>query len=549
MSEPWIRWFSGAALAFLLCPAPPLAAQQAPAAEEETFSEAIEVSIVNLEVFVTDGKGRPIHGLKREDFEVLEDGRPVEISNFYAESGAVPVAPGTAAAGAAARPEDQRLNLVLFIDDVNTEHQSRTPILMGLKQFLRNTLQPGDRAMLVRYTSSLDIRRPLTGDVAQLEADIDALKEISADIRNREGSRSHALEDIIDAIYTGDGWGPLAEGRIRAYAEQESAVVRGALDGLEAVVSWLAGVSGRKAILYVSDGLALTPGDDLYYWASARSNFRAGRRISGMGSQTFDLSKKFREVTSHASRNRVTIYPIEAAGIRTVRGTAVQEVLFQNLQNGLRFLADETGARPMLNAAKPAESLKLMTDDLGSFYSLGYQPARTGDDREHKIEVKVKARGANVRHRQWYKDKPVSEQVAERTLAVMRFGPEDNPLGATLEIGEQKAEGEGVLVPVRVKIPVGKLYLAAKEGARTASLRLFVVASGGGSTTPVRETRTVSLTIPQTELAAGKVRDYVQDVGMTLKPGTYSVGVGVRDEGGSITSYLRKDFEVALPNP
>ena len=39
-----------------------------------------------------------------------------------------------------------------------------------------------------------------------------------------------------------------------------------------------------------------------------------------------------------------------------------------------------------------------------------------------------------VRYRQWYRDKTAGEAVAERTLATMRFGTEDNPLGATLEI-------------------------------------------------------------------------------------------------------------------
>lgn len=533
------RMAAGIVLGFLLlAPSLPLLAQE----PEESFDESIEVSVVNLDVFVTDKKGKPVTGLKKEDFEVLEDGQPVVVTNFYAEDGAgAPAAPQGATAD---RPQDQRLRLVVFVDDVNTEPQSRGRILESLSGFLHRELAPGDEVMLVRYNQSLDIRRSFTPDLGQIEADVAALGKLSSDAKKYEESRNHAIDDIIEAIYAGDGWGPAAESRIGAWAEQESAVVKGALDGLDSVVSWLAGVPGRKAILYVSDGLPLSPGQDLFTWASMRSGFRAGRRVSGLAGQEYDLSKRFREVTSHASRNRITIYPIEAYGVRTVRGTALQEVLVTNRQNGLRFLAQDTGGRPMLNAADPVAALRLMGEDLTAYYSLGYQPKRAGDGVEHKIEVRVKAKGAQVRHRQWYKDKPVGESVAERTLAVMRFGPEDNPLAAALEIGAGKEQGDSVMVPVKVRVPVSKLYLQPGEGKRSGRLRLYVVASGAGATTPVRQTKLVTVEIPEKEAAAGTAREYTHEIAIPLKKGTWAVGVGVRDELAATTSYLRRDFVV-----
>ncbi|MEA2605164.1 MAG: hypothetical protein QOF89_6156 [Acidobacteriota bacterium] len=516
----------------------PLRAQEP--APDDSFGEEIQVNVVNLDVFVSDRQGKPLEGLKVEDFEVTEDGRPVKITNFFTEKRQA-AAP---ADKAAERPQDQRLRLVLFVDDVNIGPGSRGRILDRLSGFLRQELAPGDEVMLIRYAQKLDIRRPFTTDLGQIESDIAVLRGLSSDMKSYEASRDHAIDDIIDAIYAGDGWGPMAEGRIRAWAEQESAVVKGALAALDGVVSWLAGVPGRKAILYVSDGLPLTPGNDLFTWASMRSGFRGGRRISGMSGQEFDLSKRFREVTSHASRNRITIYPIEAYGTRVVRGTAIQEVLVSNRQNGLRFLAQDTGGRAMLNASDPQSALRLMGEDLTTYYSLGYTPERPGDEVEHKIEVKVKVKGAQVRHRQWYRDKPVGEAVAERTLAVMRFGPEDNPLGASLEIQPAKEQNGMMMVPVRVKVPIAKLYLQAKDKARAGRLRLYIVASTGGATTPVKETKVVTVELPETEAAAGSAREYVHDVGIPLKAGTWSIGVAVRDELAATTSYLRKDFTI-----
>ncbi len=195
----------------------------------------------------------------------------------------------------------------------------------------------------------------------------------------------------------------------------------------------------------------------------------------------------------------------------------------------------------MLNAADPLAALRLMGEDLTSYYSLGYTPDRPGDEAEHKIEVKMKVRGAQARYRQWYRDKPVGESVAERTLAVMRFGPEDNPLGASLEIQPAK-EQEGVTL--RVKVPVAKLYLQPKDQTRTGRLRLYVVASTEGATTPVKETKVVTVELPEAEAAAGSAREYVHDVSIPLKAGTWSIGVAVRDELAATTSYLRKDFTI-----
>ena len=225
-----LSWTLRVAFGALLTLALPLPAQQDPV-PGESFGEAIDVSVVNLDVFVTSKKGKPVEGLTAEDFEVLEDGKPVKISNFYAEKGmgAAPAEAGTPAE----RPADQRLRLVIFVDDVNMEPAGRARILGSLDGFLRGELAPGDEVMLVRYNMKLDIRRSFTSDLGLVASDIADLVKMSSDLRKYDESRDHAVEDIIDAIYAGDGWGPLAEGRINAFAEQESAVVKGALDALD----------------------------------------------------------------------------------------------------------------------------------------------------------------------------------------------------------------------------------------------------------------------------------------------------------------------------
>jgi VWFA-related protein len=528
----------------LLLLALPAAAQPPASPEEEPFTDQIQVSVVNLDVFVTDKQGKPVEGLEAKDFEVLEDGRPVKVTNFYHERRPTAAAPaaveGQAGQKAEDRPLDRRQRLVVFVDDVNTGPASRAKILGQVGPFLRQSLAPGDEVMLVRYTQSLDVRRSFTSDLGQIDADLAVLGSQSSDMRQNEASLEHAYEDIAAAL-EGDTSGPVIEGRLRAWADQESAAVKGALQALDSVVSWLAGVPGRKAILYVSDGLPLTPGQDLFT-QFAQGNTGPSHTVSGMASKEFDLSRQFRAVTSHASRNRITFYPIEVFNTGITRGSTTQSVRVNERQNGLRFLAEDTGGRALINAASPLTALQLVEQDFASYYSLGYTPDRPGDEAEHKIEVRVKVRGAQARYRQWYRDKPTGEGVAERTLAVMRFGPEDNPLGASLEIRPAREQDGAILVPVRVKVPIAKLYLQPGEKARTGRLRLYVVASGEGVTTPVKETKVVTVELP--DAAAGSTREYVHDVGIPLKPGRWSIGVAVRDELAATTSYLRKELRV-----
>ena len=79
MNDRAAVWVVG--MAMLVGLALPALAQDAPASD---FFETVDVNVVNVEVYVTDKEGNPVPGLTQDDFVLLEDGDPVEISNFYA---------------------------------------------------------------------------------------------------------------------------------------------------------------------------------------------------------------------------------------------------------------------------------------------------------------------------------------------------------------------------------------------------------------------------------------------------------------------------------
>jgi hypothetical protein len=138
--------------------------------------------------------------------------------------------------------------------------------------------------------------------------------------------------------------------------------------------------------------------------------------------------------------------------------------------------------------------------------------------------------------------------VAERTAAAMLYGFEDNPLGASIEIGRQVAQGDLFVVPVRLHVPLAKLTLLPRDGARVGHVRFFVVASGNGTITPVRSSE-ADIRIPDAKAAAALTHDYVHEVRMKLKRGEYILGIGLKDDLAGAASYLKGGLEAGAGFP
>ena len=171
---------------------------------------------------------------------------------------------------------------------------------------------------------------------------------------------------------------------------------------------------------------------------------------------------------------------------------------------------------------------------------LGYSPAHAGDGREHRIEVKVTRPAIRLRYRQSYRDKPLLEKVVDRTLAALLYGFEENPLGISVEVGDQTPGASGnVSVPIRLKIPLFKLAILNHEtsGIFEGSLRVFVATrTPDGAGSPLRQVP-VPIRIPRKGVLNAMGQFY-------LKPGEQRVAIAVRDEIATTTSYLSRAVTV-----
>lgn len=543
-------------------------AGQKPSQEAETFFvDTVNVSVVNVDVYVTDKKGNRVSGLKQEDFEILEDGRPVAITNFYAvdngravsqepeKPAPAPADPGTAPApglpgdlNKVETPEDQKLRLVVYIDNFNIRPFNRNRVMRELRAFLNENVGRGDQVMLVSYDRSLNVRRTFTSDPHLIAISLLELEKVSGHGVHHDSERRDALRNIEDSQSVTE-----ATMYARSYAQSTFNDLSFSIDAMKDIVDSLAGLPGRKAILYVSDGLQMIAGQDVFY---AVQN-KYGEKSSGLTEQfQFDASRRFEELAAQANANRITYYTIDAAGLRTYssisaenqtagNGVYIDSIQISNLQSPLQMIAEKTGGMAVINANIVTPQLEKIASDFNSYYSLGYTPTHYGDGRYHKIQVKVKTKGLKVRHREGYRDKNTESRMSDGTLAALRFPFENNPMKVGIELGQPTRRSDGFyLQPVLVKIPLGNVVLVPRGATHEARVRLFIAAvDGEGNTSEVQQV-SLPISIPAADLKAATAKDYVYSVSLLMRSGEQKVAVGVRDDVGAEASFVSRVLRV-----
>jgi VWFA-related protein len=552
-----------------------------------SFGEVVEVNVVNIDVYATDKSGKRVNDLGLGDFELLEDGKPVPITNFTpvrvqgAAAAAVPAPEPAGAAAAVSRAPEDAWNLVVYVDDFNIQPAHRTRALTQLREFLAHGLSPGDRVMLVSYDLGLKIRQPFTSDPSALDAALQEIERAAAHGSEIENGRRHAFADMMTIHETSlaDPVDPVPcpiniVTPAHIYAASRRDEVQRSLGALTVLVNSLSGVPGRKAVLHISDGLPAVPGEELFQFLM---ELCGGSGTSGMDgvydarsfgpkayqaasqapsdSQSYSVAKQLAALVAHANAHQVTLYTLQASGVtgtdasdasfgpkeRMFQFPSIGSALRASLQESLQTLAEGTGGKAILNANDLRPELAGLREDFSTFYSLGYTPAHNGDGKEHRIEVRAKRPGLRLRYRESYRDKPAMEKAVDRTLAALLYGFEDNPLEIAVEIGEQTPGPSGTIsVPVRLRIPLHKLAILNRDQTYEGALRVLVATcTAEGRSAPVRQV-SVPIKIPRKEVLNALGQSYLYTLTLQLAPGQSQVAVGVRDEIAATTSYLSR---------
>ncbi len=556
-----------AALAALLAgwiAAPHLRAQapEKPGAGSMPFVAREGVSVTNLDVVVTDSKGERVTGLKKEDFIVIEDGIEQPVTNFYAVVQGKVILPPEEAAPApapapAAAPEPvpapqpaPKTRIVIFVDNVHLVAFDRNRVLRNVETFVRENVKGDVEGMIVSFNRTLKVRRKFTNDGRDLSDILKQMEEESALGSTTDSDKRDVIKAIDDSNNADQ-----AAGRIRTYAQALENDLKFTFDAMKTTINQLAGVEGRKIFVHVSGGLPQSPALELWnYLQQAYPNSTS----YSMQQFEFDKTSSYLGIVQAANSAGVSMYTIDAGGLTVDNSVTAEQrttshridtfIERTNLQSMLELMSEETGGRAIINRNDVSLALKEMEKDYTSYYSLGYTSVRSGLDRPHKVDVKLKnKKKLTVLARRSYVEKGFDTKVREAVTSALFFPRDENSLGASLAVGDPSPDGRGnFIVPVTLRVPLSRIAMLP-EGTKVRGRLVFyfiVVDSEGKQSELTTQPVPVNADAKSFDAAAAR-RDFIYDVKLVMIPGGQKLSLAIRDDVTNKVSYLQKAIFVS----
>ena len=525
-------------------PAPP------PPPQGPTFK--VRVDYVEVDVVVTDRQGNLVRDLKKEDFQVLEDGKSQSINTFtmvdipieradrplFAES---PIEPDVKTNE---KPFDGRV-YVMVIDDLHTRFGRSIRVKAAAKQFIERRLGANDLMAIVHTAGSSDANQEFTNNKRLLLAAVD--KTSGRKLDSATANKTREFNNTRDLRQQGD---PLNDPE----DAERGFNARNTLDTLRNVADWFGSVRGRrKAILFVSEGIDY----DIY------------DMIAGNGSNHHSASMVMdstRDAISAATRSNVAIYGIDPRGLTDLGDESIEIQSYpddtslgigsgslQNelrlAQDSLRVLSDETGGFAVVNKNDFATAYQRIVEDNSSYYVLAYYPPDPRPGRLHKIDVRVTRPGLTVRARKGY----VTPKKADAVTTANTKGPStpelreaiDSPLpvsGLTLHVFAAPFKGAAPNASVLFGVEMRGRDLQLAQNAKIVLSYLAIDQNG-----KIKAGNTDSLAMPNLK---PETRARIEQTGLRvlnrldLPPGKYQLRVAAHDTNGGNVGSVQYDLNV-----
>lgn len=349
--------------------------------------------LVQVSVVVQDSRNRAVDGLKADDFQVFENGKEVPVSFFASVGSAAPGAtPANLEALAAKGRFTNRIQspsgggvVAILFDQLNTAAMDQAYARQHLVNYLRSIRSDDRVALYVLTAAGMRVLYDFTRDAESL---VRALERLDAG----ETAAAIGADQQLPAELL-EGLSAFARGAIDSMTSH-FALLRGTttIEGFEEIARHLAGVPGRKNVVWISSGFPFSIPD----------GGPSGMLFSNLTPET----QRAARALNHAD---ASVYPVDARGLVSLstdanapgRVPTLAEVMTP--LDGLRAVADWTGGHAFAHTNDIGRAIARAVDDSRQSYLLGYYPANVDwNERFRKIEVKVRRRGVQVRHREGY---------------------------------------------------------------------------------------------------------------------------------------------------
>ncbi|HEY6328205.1 MAG TPA: VWA domain-containing protein [Blastocatellia bacterium] len=539
----------------------------------------IGTSEVLLDVVVRDKKGKPVKDLGAVDFEIYEDGVKQDIKSFrvhQSEAGEYSATAGSQGTGAAATsgrvsgPPNPFAGLGVVALVFDRLSPNARELARKAAQSYVSSIGKDDLAGVFLIDLSMKVLQPFTNNTDLLSKAVDQAGSLATSNFTSNANQTADLAAKI-AVLEEEGAAPnpgVAQGgsggrqgsgpppgnsafelaemkmtfNILSMEENLERDDQGyaTTNSLLAVVNSLKAVEGRKAVIYFSEGMAIPPA----------------------------VERRFRAVISAANHANVSIYPIDAAGLRTdstlaatakqqnaimTERMAVQEtgaedttgkpmtrslernedVLRLDPNSGLGELADQTGGFAIKDTNSLKSGLSRIDEDLRFHYVLSYVPKQGNYDGQfRKISVKLDKAALDVQTRKGYYalpptgDSPVLEYEAPALAALTTSKAKPDP---ALQAGAFSfpESGKPGLVPIIIEAPAQEFTHQVDKAKSTynSDFSLMAVVKDQSGQIVTKLSQHYQLSGPADKLDEAKQGEVLFYRETQLPPGKYSVEV------------------------
>lgn len=567
---------------FGICQATP--GQQKDAGKPQEAGDVLKINteLVQTGVVVTDKKGRFVDGLKKEDFELRVEGKPVPVSFFeYILAGSQREQIALAGKIESEEPKStrppasyRRRTIVFFIDDLHLSLDSmgrtRKTLLdfinkeMGQNDLVAIASPSGKIGFLQQFTDNKEVLRAAVARISHVPYIVQdsgrgpyaPMTEYMALVIERQEDPS-VLKFYVDncmmyALKNPRSGRPREQctvevkNRARLILLQASSVVASTYYSLETLLRSAERLPGSKLAFFISDGFLLDTGP-----------------------RNFSSTTKLKQVTDEARRAGVVVYTIDARGLISgapdatgttpfdpdgvMEGSVLREIPAS--QDALNALAADTGGRALRNQNLFGTWINKSLEETSRYYLLAWRPDADEQKGEKfkKIEVSVvghpdlKVRSA----RGFFTSRPVASPDNDRTSKEEKktSSPEKKPdadlrqalsdfypaqaLPLQLSLIYLDTPASGIVLTSSIQAPTEILSYGA-QNIEPAQLSLAgVVLNDQGK--PAASFKTGLKVNPAgSDKASREASTVIYNYRAPLKPGIYQVRVAARDDRSGI---------------
>ncbi len=498
-----------------------LAQQTAPPA----VSERVDINVVNVDVTVLDHSGKPVVGLTKADFEVLEDGKQRPISNFSAAMASVP------AAAAAEKPAEteipavarsQRRNVVVLVDETSDDvaiSDAGVPTV-GMKdklqrnQALARVEELADRfggdsqwsVVTIGWKSTVTDILPFTTDRQALRNAIDSVR--------RGVTPPSARRFTVDPARMHLGSLLVVEDRPACTSAGNSCFLKSFTASSKRAQEMRRAAHFFATVIQTARAMAWMPGEKVVLLVSARLPlFTAGGFDEG------HLAESYQMMMKEANAANTRVYVLDPQGVSTDldMSTRASAVAFEMRgTSGAYWLATNTGGI-YLQSNRVDESLQKFEAATTRYYEIGF---RTGSDdgKFHRITVRLtKPNKYAISYRNGYVRLSRDEAFEKALANPFGIASQRSTLPVTMTIGEKKEDGKLTVLPVRIHVPTAGFTRIQGTGQVHVYITVF---TADGDNVAFKHTQ---------ETVDGSQESLLIHQDIALHPANYRIFVVIRD--------------------